>query len=930
MGPVRLTKIGKYEILDVIGRGGMGVVYKAVDPAIGRLVAIKMITAGFSDDPNLLKRFYREAQSTGTLQHPNIVTVYDLGDDSGTPYMVMEYLEGETLEVIIRSRREMPLAEKLSVMVLACDGLDYAHHRDVVHRDIKPANIIMTKDGGLKIVDFGIARFGNERFTRTGQVMGSIYYMSPEQINGEESDAGSDIYSTGIVLFEFLTGELPFRGKDTTSTLMKILHEPPPPLSTYLRGYPAELDRILRRALAKSRHERYLSIEEFAFDLQRLQEELRRELIGGYLRSAELSIEQSEWSKAKENLRQILKLDRQNTRASELVRGVQSRSRGVDTPGSPPTSSTVKQPSPQIDPSETVAYTRPRTLPRDVTTSRATIRPSGTAATGVRLPRDTQAEQFQQGLSVAPASQRPKANKTVWVVSGAMAAVAAAATLIFVHGPKPVSVHFEVAPNGTTITVAGQQCSSPCDLQLKPGSYQVQGTHEGYVSLNQSVEVKAGSANLQSFTLARITVAMSPMPPPVVTTPSVTTPLPTPAPSPAALPARMQISGARPGSEVLVDGKRIGRIDKRGNLFSNIKAGDHQVKFVANASGPQMKYQHFSAASAVTIDGSEYKAPPVQQPQASDAAEWQQVSNSQDPDQLSQFIRRYPNSVYTPQAESRLEILHWSRAIGADTPSALTDYLARYPHGAHSQTATAELQKVGWLAIAGSKDANALETYLKLYPASQYRNQAWDRLNDVIWEKTNRRDASDLRNYLQQFPSGKHATEANRDLAELANRSQPTASTPPPQNMEAQGSNTRALPAQGQTALSGDVAHLTDGSASNLKQQQLSSSDRLDIERLLTRYADAFERKDLKSIENAWPGIPKEKLSAIKASFRLNPHLRLSSQKFVKDGVRVIVTCEQSFEATIDGKRNYTQKSVTLYVIKRAIGWQIDYIPMND
>src|SRR6266700_2606108 len=152
MGFTRLTKLGKYEILDVIGRGGMGVVYKAVDPAIGRHVAIKMITGAFAEDPNLLKRFYREAQSTGTLQHPNIVTVYDLGDDGGVPYLVMEYLEGETMEAVIRSRREMLLAEKLTLMVSVCDGLDYAHRRGVIHRDIKPANLIIVPDGALKIV----------------------------------------------------------------------------------------------------------------------------------------------------------------------------------------------------------------------------------------------------------------------------------------------------------------------------------------------------------------------------------------------------------------------------------------------------------------------------------------------------------------------------------------------------------------------------------------------------------------------------------------------------------------------------------------------------------------------------------------------------------------------------------------------------------
>ena len=325
MGSPRLTKIGKYEVLEIVGRGGMGVVYKAVDPAIGRLVAIKMVTGGFGDDPDLLKRFYREAKSTGSLQHPNIVTVYDLGDQESVPYLVMEFLEGESLEAVIRSRHEMVIAEKLSLLVQVCDGLDYAHRRNVIHRDIKPANIVVTKDGGIKIVDFGIARFGNERFTKTGQVMGSINYMSPEQINGEDTDARTDIYSTGIVLYEFLTGELPFRGKDTSSTLMKILHDPIPPLSLFLRSYPIELDQVVARALAKKRDDRYSSIEDFAFDIQRIQEESRRQIIAGYLSTAEACLAQSDWNKAKENLRQVLKLDRQHTRANELVREIQSQ-----------------------------------------------------------------------------------------------------------------------------------------------------------------------------------------------------------------------------------------------------------------------------------------------------------------------------------------------------------------------------------------------------------------------------------------------------------------------------------------------------------------------------------------------------------------------------------------------------------------------------
>jgi len=144
MAPTRIRNIGKYEVIDVIARGGMGVVYKATDPAMGRPVAIKMITSGFSDDPNLLQRFYREPRSTGSLHHPNIVTVYDLGDDDGLPYLVMEYLEGQTREQIIRTGKEMSIAEKLSLMVQVCSGLQYAHQRGIVHRDIKPANIILT------------------------------------------------------------------------------------------------------------------------------------------------------------------------------------------------------------------------------------------------------------------------------------------------------------------------------------------------------------------------------------------------------------------------------------------------------------------------------------------------------------------------------------------------------------------------------------------------------------------------------------------------------------------------------------------------------------------------------------------------------------------------------------------------------------------
>src|SRR5579884_477226 len=182
-------KLGKYDVLDVIGRGGMGVIYKGVDPGIGRIVAIKMMTGAFVENPELLQRFYREAQSAGKLQHPNIVTVYDLGVQDGNPYLVMEFLEGESLDTIIRTHRSLPLEEKINIVLQICDALAYAHQRHIIHRDIKPANIMVLRDGGVKIVDFGIARIGNEAMTRPGQMLGSFQYMSPEQINADNVDA---------------------------------------------------------------------------------------------------------------------------------------------------------------------------------------------------------------------------------------------------------------------------------------------------------------------------------------------------------------------------------------------------------------------------------------------------------------------------------------------------------------------------------------------------------------------------------------------------------------------------------------------------------------------------------------------------------------------------------------------------------------------
>jgi serine/threonine-protein kinase len=319
------SKIGKYDVLGVVGRGGMGIVYKAIDPRLDREVAIKMMTGGFVDDPDLRKRFFREAQSLANLQHPNIVTVYDLGDYEGNPYLVMQYLEGETLDVAMAQHRELSLLEKFNIIIQVCSGLAYSHKRFVVHRDIKPANIMLEKDGGTKIFDFGIAHVGDQSVTKTGQMVGTPPYMSPEQINGKTVDARSDLFSVGVVLYQLLTGHLPFQGDSPAGTFLKILYDPIPPLKTYLPSYPQELNGILERALAKDPADRYHSADEFSLDVGHLLSQFRQEVVDRQMREVGLLLERSELQKARDLLIQVLRTDAKHLPASQSLRDVERR-----------------------------------------------------------------------------------------------------------------------------------------------------------------------------------------------------------------------------------------------------------------------------------------------------------------------------------------------------------------------------------------------------------------------------------------------------------------------------------------------------------------------------------------------------------------------------------------------------------------------------
>ena len=195
-------KIGKYEIKSVLGKGAMGVVYRALDPDIGRDVAIKTMSGEFLNDKELRIRFLREAQSAGRLQHPNIVTVFELFEQEGTAYLVMELLEGASLYSLIKQKRPLDISEKLSILQQIAGGLNHAHENGIVHRDIKPSNVFVSRDGVVKVLDFGVAKIGEGELTKAGTVFGTVEYMAPEQVRGQPVDARADIFSVGVVAFE--------------------------------------------------------------------------------------------------------------------------------------------------------------------------------------------------------------------------------------------------------------------------------------------------------------------------------------------------------------------------------------------------------------------------------------------------------------------------------------------------------------------------------------------------------------------------------------------------------------------------------------------------------------------------------------------------------------------------------------------------------
>ncbi len=261
---------GRYSLSALLGEGGMAVVYEAEDLLLGRKVAVKLLREQFAADAGFLARFQREARAAAGLSHPNIVTVYDVGSDGGTHYMVMELVPGRTLKELIRQEGSLATARILDLGRQICEGLEFAHQHQIVHRDVKPHNILVTPDGRAKIADFGIAvALGDSSLTQSGYVVGSAHYISPEQARGEPITALSDLYSTGVVLYEMATGRIPFEGETSVAVALKQLNETPVPPRQWNPRIPESLQTLILKAMGKDQSERFASCAELADALGR-------------------------------------------------------------------------------------------------------------------------------------------------------------------------------------------------------------------------------------------------------------------------------------------------------------------------------------------------------------------------------------------------------------------------------------------------------------------------------------------------------------------------------------------------------------------------------------------------------------------------------------------------------------------------------------
>jgi serine/threonine protein kinase len=316
-----MKKLGKFEIIARLGQGAMGVVYKARDPFIDRIVALKTLTTSLREDPHHLKRFNSEARSAGSLRHPNIVTIYELGHEGDTPFIAMQFLNGESLDKIIHRMPSLPLSQKIGFIVYVCRALEHAHKQSppVIHRDVKPANVMIAPDGAVVVVDFGIARLGESTVSQSsGFLIGTLGYMAPQLFRGATADARSDIWATGVMFYELLAYRRPFKGENAAALMSNIILEEHRPITEAAPGTPEDLRAIVDRMLAKDVEARYQSMEEVLADLEPIWRRLLESDISVLFDSSRRLYDEGDLMAAKSEIAQILVWDPSNTQARTL------------------------------------------------------------------------------------------------------------------------------------------------------------------------------------------------------------------------------------------------------------------------------------------------------------------------------------------------------------------------------------------------------------------------------------------------------------------------------------------------------------------------------------------------------------------------------------------------------------------------------------
>jgi eukaryotic-like serine/threonine-protein kinase len=510
-------RIGRYLVTGRIGKGGMGMVYRGLDPALEREVAVKTLVAEGSFDSDGRRRFEVEARAAARLSHPNIVTVHELGEDRGILFIAMEMLPGADLESLLRSGETLPLAERLDIVAQLCRGLAYAHERGVVHRDIKPSNVRLLDDGTAKIMDFGIAKLGpDHHITKTGMMVGTVHYMSPEQVRGRPLDGRTDVFSAGVILYELLAGERPFKGDDVTAILYKIVNEEPAPLALDAFGELApKLRAVLDKALAKDAAARYASAAAFAEELMALSASVQRSqpappaIQAEGLTAARRALGEGHVEEALARLRGLVA---EHPDWVEPRRALRVALREEKRRKEPSTASADGYP--ELDATFQAALTKRDagaigSLPTQVSASAAlaptVLAPSGAPAAPAPAPVSTRPWLYAGGaflvvaIAAAVVLLRPSGTKPATQPPPAAPAAAASAAPRPVASEPPAvatrSLPVRTQPPGAKVTLDGAAVAglSPLELALDPGvEHKVALALDGYTP--QEIRVKPGSA----------------------------------------------------------------------------------------------------------------------------------------------------------------------------------------------------------------------------------------------------------------------------------------------------------------------------------------------------------------------------------------------------------------------------------------------------